>query len=152
MVKNCLWCKKDFEAQKETAKFCCTSHRVMYNQKFGTKVIKDWQSNNIYNKIVEMNEKLLAQIENMNFPPLPETSNCTKGIIETVKVKDYEKIVEQPEFLNYSDYESKISKSKTIPEIEKIVAKAFKDPNITWPERYRLKQYGADISKDFYTD
>jgi hypothetical protein len=152
MVKNCLWCKKDFKAQRETAKFCSTSHRVMYNHKFGTKVMRDWQSTNIYNQMVYINRKLVEQIEKMNWQPLPETSNYTKGIIETVKVKDYENIVEQPEFLKYSDYESKISKSKTIPEIEKIVAKAFKDPNITWPERYKLKQFGTDLSKEMYSD
>lgn len=32
-MKECLWCKKDFQEKKETAKYCSTSCRVMYNRK-----------------------------------------------------------------------------------------------------------------------
>lgn len=33
MIKECLKCKKNFEAVRDSAKFCGTSCRVMYNRK-----------------------------------------------------------------------------------------------------------------------
>ena len=34
-MKNCLNCTEEFEEKRETAKFCSTSCRVMYNRKHG---------------------------------------------------------------------------------------------------------------------
>ena len=36
-MKECLHCKKEFEEKRESAKFCSTSCRVMYNRKHGKK-------------------------------------------------------------------------------------------------------------------
>lgn len=36
-MKECLWCKKEYEPKKDTSKFCSTSCRVMYNRKYGKK-------------------------------------------------------------------------------------------------------------------
>lgn len=32
-MKKCLYCDNEFEAKKDTAKFCSVSHRVMWNRK-----------------------------------------------------------------------------------------------------------------------
>jgi hypothetical protein len=57
-MKECLYCKKEFEGKKPTRKFCSDSCRVMYNRKFGGKALKDWQAKSIYNSIIEGIEKL----------------------------------------------------------------------------------------------
>lgn len=36
-MKECLWCKKEYEPKKDTSKFCSTSCRVMWNKKYGKK-------------------------------------------------------------------------------------------------------------------
>jgi len=78
MVKVCLWCKKDYEAKKESSKYCSTSCRVMFNRKpANSNQIKPFQMQAIYNQILEMNAKLIRQIENSNFPPLPKMQYVT---------------------------------------------------------------------------
>jgi hypothetical protein len=36
-MKECLWCKEQYEHKKESSKFCSTSCRVMWNRKYGKK-------------------------------------------------------------------------------------------------------------------
>lgn len=75
MTKGCLECKKDYEAKRDTSKFCSDNCRVKWNQKNGRKVkgeLKPFQMQVLYNQMVEINTKLMAQIENAGLPPLPE--------------------------------------------------------------------------------
>lgn len=36
-MKECLWCKEQYENKRESSKFCSTSCRVMWNKKYGKK-------------------------------------------------------------------------------------------------------------------
>lgn len=53
-MKECLWCKKEFQEKKPTAKYCSTSCRVMFNKKHGKKnELKPFQMQVLYNQIME---------------------------------------------------------------------------------------------------
>jgi hypothetical protein len=64
MVKKCLKCNKNFEAKKETAKYCSVSCRVMFNRKVdkNEKVEKEksllMQTQVLLNSVVEMVGKI----------------------------------------------------------------------------------------------
>lgn len=61
MNKKCLKCGKDFEAKKESAKFCSTSCRVMYNRKHGGtgKIkFKPVQTDVLYNLLMDKLSKV----------------------------------------------------------------------------------------------
>jgi len=146
MIKVCLWCKKEYEAKKESSKYCSTSCRVMYNRKPATKgTISKLDIITIYNEfkaaIQEFgNVKVSAPLKSYDAPKMP------------ISTKDEFPQYEQPKIMFFSDYYDKVGKAKTIPEIEKLVDKAFKDENVAWPERYKLKNYGIELSKNLYSD
>jgi hypothetical protein len=54
-MQECLWCKKQFEPKRPTAKFCSTSCRVMNNRKFGKKkdAITDVQMQVLYKAVMD---------------------------------------------------------------------------------------------------
>ena len=69
-MKGCLHCKKEFEAKKETAKFCSTSCRVMWNRKNGNKTkdaIQPFQMQVLYNSMMDLIDKTIEK-----FGEIPE--------------------------------------------------------------------------------
>lgn len=60
MNKECLKCKKAFEAKRESAKFCSTSCRVMYNRKNPSpqKRVIEVKLEVLYNSLLEMVGKI----------------------------------------------------------------------------------------------
>jgi hypothetical protein len=55
---KCLQCQKDFDAKRETAKYCSDKCKVKYHRKNGGKnTIKPFQMQVLYNSIVELIEK-----------------------------------------------------------------------------------------------
>jgi len=53
-MRECLKCKKDISQKHESAKFCSTSCRVMWNRKNGKKnEIKPFQMQVLYNQLLE---------------------------------------------------------------------------------------------------
>jgi hypothetical protein len=98
MNKKCLKCGKDFEAKKDSAKFCSTSCRVMYNRKHGGsgKVkFKPVQTDVLYNLLMDKLSKVdfipvskpnydAPPVRNFNDePPMFPQSN------KIVRTKDY---------------------------------------------------------------
>lgn len=78
-MKGCLHCKKEFEAKKETAKFCSTSCRVMWNRKNGNKTkdaIQPFQMQVLYNSLLEMIDKVG---KNNQLPPVIGTIIAQKS-------------------------------------------------------------------------
>ncbi len=71
-MKECLHCKKGFEAKRESAKFCSTSCRVMYNRKHGKKnEVTPLQMQVLYNQFLEAVGKMGSQpTETRLIPPL----------------------------------------------------------------------------------
>lgn len=58
-MKECLNCNKEFQAKKETAKYCSTSCRVMWNRKHGKKnQVSPIQIQVLYNSMLELVEKI----------------------------------------------------------------------------------------------
>lgn len=73
--KNCLKCEKSFEAEKETAKYCSVSCRVMYNRN-NPKPKKEFsdplvQAQVLYNAVLEMVGKVNYGILPTNLSALP---------------------------------------------------------------------------------
>lgn len=154
-MKVCFNCGKEFEEKRDTAKFCSANCRVKWNKRNAVKKeqgISKLEVQVIYNQILSLNSKLIEQIERGLLPQMPTETNYTKGVMPSFVQEQQKTLAPETDFMTYSDYYTEMSKSRTIAEIEKIVAKAFKDQNLTWPERYKLKQDGIDISKEFYTD
>lgn len=63
MVRVCLECKNEYEAKRETSKFCSDNCRVKWNNKNGKKnkvEIKPYQMQSLYNDMKEV----LSQIKN----------------------------------------------------------------------------------------
>lgn len=82
-MKECLWCKKEFQEKKPTAKYCSTSCRVMFNHKRG-KLKGKVRDDVIITMMTEMNNKLMTQIENASFPPMAYPQGL-KGIVPAVE-------------------------------------------------------------------
>lgn len=70
-MKECLWCKKEFQEKKETARYCSTSCRVMFNRKFPKKKddISKTQLQVIYNAILEKVGELKAAPQTFSIKP-----------------------------------------------------------------------------------
>jgi hypothetical protein len=60
-MKNCLKCNKEFEPKKNTAKFCSTSCRVMYNRKHSKQSVTPVQMQVLYNSMLELIEKAKSE-------------------------------------------------------------------------------------------
>lgn len=61
-MRECLKCKKDISGKHESAKFCSTSCRVMYNRKNGKRnEIKPVQMQVLYNAIMDKLDKMGLQ-------------------------------------------------------------------------------------------
>lgn len=53
-MKQCLYCDKEFEAKRDSAKFCSTSCRVMHNRKHGKKnTVTPVQMQALFNAMME---------------------------------------------------------------------------------------------------
>jgi len=67
MTKACLWCKKDYEAKRETSKYCSTSCRVMFNRKPAVKgSISKLDMVALYNEF----KAAILEIPNMRHVPM----------------------------------------------------------------------------------
>jgi hypothetical protein len=160
---KCLQCDNEFEHKRETAKFCSDKCKVKWHRKNPKKgAVAKFELMTLYNEFKAAIQNLSMQdikiVKSGYFVP-PEM-----GFVETTsngnpitnkpiyKHQLTEKECYEPEYVTYSDYYNGISKSKTVPEVEKIIALANKNDNISWPERVNLKKHGVEISKDFYTD
>ncbi len=60
-MKECLWCKEEYEAKKDTSKFCSTSCRVMWNRKYGKK-----KGQVGVNELQELYDSILAAVNSIN--------------------------------------------------------------------------------------
>jgi hypothetical protein len=82
MKRKCLKCNKEFEAKKETAKYCSVSCRVMFNRKVDKKekVEKEksllMQTQVLLNSVVEMVGKINYGVVPTNFDA-PQMNNIT---------------------------------------------------------------------------
>jgi hypothetical protein len=84
-MKECLHCKKQFQPKKETAKFCGTSCRVMYNRKHGSKKsVSLVQIQVLYNSLLEVAERL-SNISNANAGFKTEVNGTPIGLSHTTK-------------------------------------------------------------------
>lgn len=146
-MKECLWCKKEFQEKKPTAKYCSTSCRVMFNHKRG-KIKGNVREDVLVNMMTEMNKKLMAQIENAAFPPMVYPSNRTKGIIAAVEQDNgYENT---PEF-KYANFEQRLRKCKEYNEVKAIVSEIDKS-GLGFFQKKTLKELATQLSENFYTD
>lgn len=58
-MRECLKCKKDISDKHESAKFCSTSCRVMYNRKNGKQnEVKLFQMQVLYNQLLDVLDKI----------------------------------------------------------------------------------------------
>jgi hypothetical protein len=71
-MKECLHCKKEFEAKRDSAKFCSTSCRVMYHRKHGKKKdVTPLQMQVLYNSMLELVDKMgTGPLQVQRVPPL----------------------------------------------------------------------------------
>lgn len=59
MKKECLECKKEYEAERNNSKYCSSNCRVKYNRKHGIKKsVGKVELGVLYNSILELVEKL----------------------------------------------------------------------------------------------
>jgi hypothetical protein len=69
-MKECLHCKKEFEAKTDKRKFCSDSCRVMHHRKHGGKnSLKPFQVQAMYNEMMEA----IAQLRGGGLPVKGET-------------------------------------------------------------------------------
>jgi len=145
-MKECLWCKKEFQEKKPTAKYCSTSCRVMFNHKRG-KMKDKVRDDVLVNLMAEMQKKLIAQIENSAFPPMAYPQDGTKGIISAV---ENDNGYNPPED-NYSTFEAKLKSCKSYQEIKNVVIQIDKSSLAFFPKK-NLKELATTLSENFYTD
>lgn len=83
-MKECLKCGKEFQEKKETAKFCSTSCRVMYNRKKVDKAEK-MQGKVVLNQILDaMDEfKTLIKSANINYVQPPASTYDNHNLSKT---------------------------------------------------------------------
>lgn len=82
-MKKCLWCDKEFESKKDTAKFCSTSHRVMYNRKHGKRdQVTPLQLQVLYNSLLTA----INQINTQNGQPPALTSVIVPEIAKAADI------------------------------------------------------------------
>lgn len=69
-MKECLHCKKEFEEKKDTAKYCSTSCRVMFNRN-KPKPKKMFTSES---KLEVLCNTVMDMLSNVKFQPAPQSS------------------------------------------------------------------------------
>lgn len=118
-MKECLYCKKEFEPITERRKFCKDSCRVMYNRKYGKKdEIKPFQMKALYNELMEAISELKLGKQYKSF-------DNTHGIITTT---------------NPQEGTVKISKEHYYKPAEKSFQQHMNDlPELIYEDEYRKK-------------
>lgn len=104
-MKKCLQCPNEFEAKRESAKFCSDKCRVAWHRKHGKKDgVTKFQMQVLYNSILEAIEKMaLPQLS--NFVPA-NTPTVFSGIIPQVAPtteKTFQQFMNQIPDLQYED-------------------------------------------------
>lgn len=70
-MKECLNCKKEYEAKRPHAKFCSVNCRVQYNRTHPKDVITKTQVQVLYNQMLEMMSQLKQEPEIRVIAPIP---------------------------------------------------------------------------------
>lgn len=129
-MRECLKCKKDITGKHESAKFCSTSCRVMYNRKHGKKnEIKPVQMQVLYNSIMEAVEKI-------SFPPIkvtnPNTFETFTGIQNVITQKPQKQ-------RSYESYREAKRECETPEDWERLREEIEADQYLTKKEKDLLK-------------
>lgn len=156
-MKECLWCKKDISEMKESAKFCSTSCRVMYNHKFGAKnQIKPYQAQIILGQINEAlaEFKGLLKSNGMSIRDLNQPTNQIKPITDHKPATNTSYFVEpeKPSMPTIDAYKADLKEAKTIPQVEEILKRAKIDTFLLWQEKKELEGLGKELTKEMYND
>lgn len=102
-MKECLHCKKEFEAKTDKRKFCSDSCRVMYHRKHGGKnSIKPFQVQALYNEMMEVLSKLKGGVlpEKGETPPVAAK---TEAPLPPKEQKTFQQFMNQIPELLYED-------------------------------------------------
>lgn len=97
-MKQCLNCEKQFNEKKETAKYCSTSCRVMWNRKNKDKpktLNAEQRLTIIYNKIMEA---IVSE------PKFIQDQKKVVSDIETIGIAEYKPMFQQPKFSKSFQY------------------------------------------------
>jgi hypothetical protein len=97
-MKECLQCKKQYEGQRPTSKFCSTKCRVAYSRKNGNKKsVSATQVQVLYNATLDLLEKIEQKVfQPINKDLLPNNfTHSFSGIVEEKKPLEIKRTVEQ---------------------------------------------------------
>lgn len=109
-MKVCLNCEKEFQEQRETAKFCSTNCRVKYHQKNNgkkTEKVTNLKLTVLYNSLLEVIEKIgknsyAFSNPNQHANPLPKVPSIKRSFeyyqtarIECVDIQQWNELKEQ---------------------------------------------------------
>ena len=126
-MKECAWCKKEYEAKRETSKFCSDSCRVMQyrnnNKGKPKKEIGKLELTNLYNSILELIEKSTHTFTPNSIQPKQEINKPyfdkpDEREEETKKVTYSEYLILKRECESYEDWVElsyKIKNDKDLP-------------------------------------
>jgi len=127
-MSKCLWCDKDFESKSGKAKFCSTSHRVMYHRKYGKKKgVTETQMQVLYNAMLDMVGKINFQTP---APAAYDGAKLPKNFVD-----------DEP--LSFDKLRQKTVQTKPIVNIQLLMAKYWEDKR----ECSNIEDYAAWLGR-----
>lgn len=130
-MKECLWCKKEYEPKKETSKFCSTSCRVMWNRKYGKK-----KNQVTSDQLQELYNSVLAAVNAIN--ALNDQPPAFASVIVPEPSKTSFMQNEPPSF------ESRLYAAETIEELQQ-VGMDIQNSRLPFLQKQRLQNIGKQI-------
>jgi len=144
-MKECLHCKGQFEEKRESAKFCSTSCRVMFNRK------NKGKSKLVFKSPSEVMDKLAAldlKIDKILYQtPTPESYDGKKMNPVNDEPLSFSKLKAeiQPQD-KYGEYAAAIQNAQDMDELE-AVGRRIKASGLLWKEKQNLQLLGQQIAK-----
>jgi DNA-directed RNA polymerase subunit RPC12/RpoP len=142
MVHKCLNCEKEFDAKRETAKYCSTNCRVKFFNKNGKNgAVTKLDLKVVYNELLDLAQKLSAsanQPKVFDAQKLPTThSDEPKQWQETIHTQQpLDKVAQFLENIAYADSRK---------EIERYLAQAKKELSSNWKSFLDVQRFAAEI-------
>lgn len=149
-MNKCLKCEKDYEAKRNTSKFCSTSCRVIWNRNNKNKsIIKEMQSALIQAMVI--NKETLAIFEKMqsikDLPALEKKVEVDNTISFTPTESPFE-IKANP----YQEYIEEFKGCKTKHEMSIVLNVVKKDFSLSRDNKESLERFALKLSEDFFDD
>lgn len=141
-MKECLWCKEEYEPKREASKFCSTSCRVMWNRKYGKKnQVTPVQIQVLYNSILDVLGKIQYAAPKATYDA-PKMANVQDEPLSFDKLNSANNAGNQ-----YHDFAKRLNNADSGEEMQQISLEIEKS-GLPWNLRQDLHRLGKKIYQE----